>query len=159
MNMIIWIFFLFEFAALTLKIQLSHLSFIQISENLKILVIHLILFAIAHIIFKILIKLIWTCPRTEVYHWKTSILKWGCNLNRWHERFPLNALRNKILKIWDHWKIIEIVCIIIIFLDWRWIIVKVLNVILKIVRDFFDWVLVIRVDLFLIFSASLVFIF
>ena len=126
---------------------------------MKILVIHLILFAIAHFILKILIKLIRTCSRIEVYHWKASILKWGCYFNRWNERFPLNALRYKILKIWDHWKVIEIVCIIVIFLDWGWIIVKVLNVILKIARDFVDWVLVMRVDWFLIFSASLVFIF
>ena len=52
-------------------------------------------------------------------------------MNGRHELLPLDVLRYKILKTLHYREIIEIVSVIVIFLDLRWIVVKVLNFIWK----------------------------
>jgi hypothetical protein len=58
----------------------------------------------------------------------------------------LDVLRNKILKTLHYWEIIEIVSVIVIFLDLWWIVVKVLNFIWNAALKIVDLILVMRID-------------
>jgi hypothetical protein len=59
-------------------------------------------------------------------------------LNRRHELFPLDVLGNIILDIRNYWEIIEIVSVVIMLLNLRWILIKILNVGLMTALDFAD---------------------
>ena len=59
-------------------------------------------------------------------------------MNRRHELFPLDVLGNIILDIRNYWEIIEIVSVVIMLLDLRWILIKILNVGLMTALDFAD---------------------
>ena len=157
-HIIIRIFFLFEFTTLTLEIQLSQPSLIfkiHIINQLKIELIYLIMLAAEHLILNELIRKRWI----EVNHRIASILKWRCYLNRRHELFPLDVLGNIILDIRNYWEIIEIVSVVIMLLNLRWILIKILNVGLMTALDFADWILIIRIDWFLVFEGFLIIVF
>ena len=123
---------------------------------MKIQFVNLILLTIAHIILK---ELIGKWSLIEVYSWTASILKWGRNLYGRHELLPLDVLRNKILKTLHYWEIIEIVSVIVIFLDLWWIVVKVLNFIWNAALKIVDLILVMRIDWLLAFILFIIFIF